>query len=155
MKRCLFMLACLGVAAFLGVKNPVGKDVVAMEPVQTVRIFTDGKEIHLQTDTHAKGSGKTLDAVLRSMHETSPSYVFLDTADFLIIDPELVALLPAMEELLRPSCRICLERGEPDMEKVGAFLNIHKSKITMKDFLAGERKIPVLETNWEGMQLVS
>lgn len=155
MKKWLFLLTCLGVVVFLGVKNPIGRDVAAIEPVQTVRIFKQGDEIVLQTDTDAMGRGETVDDAIRSMHETSPSYVFLDTADFLIIDPELVAMLPALEDLLRPSCRICLEKGEPDMEKAGAFLNIHKSKMTIKDFLAGERKIPVLETNREGMRLVS
>ncbi len=155
MKKWFFFLACLGAVVFLSGKGISGKDVATLEPVQTVRLFTDGEEIFLETDTYAKGSGKTLDDVIRSMHETSSSRVFLDTADYLVIDPELIDLLPAVEDLLRPSCRICLENGKPDMEQVGAFLKIHKPEITLKDYLAGERQLPTLKITGEGMQLVS
>ena len=155
MKKWFFFLACIGAVAVLSGKGLGGKDVATLEPVQTVHLSTDGQKICLQTDTGAKGSGKTLDDALRSMHETSSSRVFLDTADYLIIAPELIDLLPAVEDLLRPSCRICLENGKPDMEQVGAFLKIHKPEITMKDYLAGEHLLPILKITGEEMQLVS
>ena len=155
MKKWIFFLACFGLVAFLSGKGTGGEDVATLEPVQTVRIFTDGEEILLQTDSGAKGRGKTLDEAIRTMHETSSSRVFLDTADYLLIAPELIDLLPAMEQLLRPSCRICVVLDEPDMEQVGAYLTLHKPKYTLKDYLAGSRELPTLKITEEGMRLVS
>ena len=59
-----------------------------------------------------------------------------------------------LEDRLRPSCCVCLEEGQPDMTRVGQFLQIHTPEITMNDYLAGVTDLPTLLTTKEGMQLV-
>jgi len=153
-KKWLFFLACLAVVAALSGEGVAGRDVATLEPVQTVQLAVNGTDIILQTDTDAKGNGKSLETALQDLHETAPAFVFLDTADYLLVDPKLQGLIPSLQDLLRPSCRICLTEGQADMEQVGAFLKIHVPEVTMKDFLAGERGLPTLITNEEGMLLV-
>ncbi len=154
MKKWLFFFACLGIVAALSGEGLAGKDVASLEPVQAVYLAADGQKITVQTDTGAKGSGKNLDSALQNLHETTPALVFLDTADYLLVDPELKYLIPSVQDLLRPSCAICLTKGNPDMEKVGEFLKIHESPITLKDYLAGKRNLPTLKTTGEAMYLV-
>lgn len=155
MKKWLFFLACLGIVAALSGESLAGRDVATLEPVQTVQISSNGRKIVLQTDTGAKGSGKDLDDALQNLHEAASAFVFLDTADYLLVAPELCHLIPSLQDLLRPSCSIILMKGKPDMEKVGAFLKIHEPPVTMKDYLAGVHDLPTLNTTGEEMRLVS
>ena len=154
MKKWLFCLACLGVVAALSGEGLAGRDVATLEPVQTVYLAADGGAITLQTDTGAKGSGKNLDAALENLHQTTSSIVFLDTAEYLLVDPKLTHLIMSMQHSLRPSCRICLVNGQPDVEQSGAFLKTHQPEMTMKDYLAGKSDIPTLKMTGEAMQLV-
>lgn len=154
MKKWLFFLACLGIVAAFSAEGGAGRDVATLEPVQTVWLSSDGGRIVLHADTGAEGAGKNLEDALKNLRETALSYVFLDTADYLLITPELTHLIPSMQNLLRPSCRICLTRDKPDLEKAGGFFKIHKPRVTVKDYLAGVRELPTLKTTGEGMQLV-
>lgn len=154
MKKWLFLLLIFGtVAAFNGGMS-LGTDVAELAPVQSVRVAQFNRYIMVETDTGAWGMGGDLASALVHMEETSPASVFLDTADYLIVAPELLYLLPDLKEVLRPSCGICLERGKTDMERVGQFLQIHEPKITLSDYLAGITDLPTLLTTQEGMQLV-
>ena len=154
MKKWAFFLACFGVVAALSGEGLAGQDVATLEPVQTVYIALEDKKIVLQTDTGAEGSGESVAFAIENLHETTAARVFLDTADYLLVESKLQQWIPSFQDLLRPSCRICLVQGDPDMEQVGAFLKIHKPKIAMKDYLAGDRKLPTLKSGEEGMLLV-
>lgn len=154
MKKWLFFLACLGAVAALSSENHAARDVSTLEPVQTVYLASQGERIVLSTDTGARGNGESLDAALRSLRDTSAAFVFLDTAEYLLVDPNLQHLIPTLQDLLRPSCRICLTEGQPDMNKIGPYLAVHHPSVALKDYLAGDHDLPILKTAGEGMQLV-
>lgn len=154
MKKWLFFLAVLGAVAVISGRTQPGTDVSQMQPVQSVRIAQFNRYITVETDTGAWGMGGDLDAALEHMNASAPAHIFLDTAEYLVIAPELVFLLPDLEDRLRPSCCVCLEEGQPDMTRVGQFLQIHTPEITMNDYLAGVTDLPTLLTTKEGMQLV-
>ena len=155
MKKWLFFVACLGLVAALSGEGLAGQNVENLEPVQTVYLAADGSKIILQTDTGSKGSGNNFEAALMNLQETTPALVFLDTAEYLLVDSRQQHLIAAFQDLLRPSCSVCMVEGQPDMEKVGLYLKVHEPKLTMKDYIAGERDLPTLIVSQEGMQLVS
>ena len=150
MKKVLLSLVCIAAIASLG----AGRDVAQLEPVQTVYLGMRDGYICLQTDTGAWGVGDDVESTLKNTHQTTAAFVFLDTADYLLITPELTHLLPSLQDLLRPSCRICLTADEPNLVYASTYLTIHKPAVTLKDYLAGERELPTLKTRGEGMQLV-
>lgn len=155
MKKWLFFLACFAIVALLGGERLAGRDVAKLEPVQTVYLTNQGDEIVLQTDTGAKGQGESVEEALCDLQETTPGFVFLDTADYLLITEGQCHLIVELEGVLRPSCCICLVTEQPDMESVGAFLQIHQPETTLKDYLAGQQALQILLTGEEGMRLVS
>lgn len=155
MKKWLFFLACFAAVALLGGEGLAGRDVAKLEPVQTVCLSSEGGKIVLQTDTGAKGQGESLEAALHHLQETTAGFAFLDTADYLLVTESQRQLLPQLEELLRPSCRICRVSELPDLELVGAFLQIHQPEVTLKDYLAGQQTLQTLLVGEEEMRLVS
>jgi hypothetical protein len=155
LKRWLWYIGIVVAVAVLSGKPSVGKDVGKLQPVQVVRLFCPQGRVCLETDTGDLGSGDSLKDALADMKNTTPGEVFLDTADFLIVSPECVDLLPAMMQYLRPSCSVCIEKGKPDMERVGLYLQNHSPDITLMQYRAGVRNLRTLAT-WEGrMCLVS
>jgi hypothetical protein len=60
-----------------------------------------------------------------------------------------------MTTYLRPSCGVCLEDGETDLEQVGLFLRQHTPEITLMKYRAGDRALQTLVTREGRMHLVS
>lgn len=155
MKRWLWYVLIIGAVAVLSGKSSAGKDIGTLQPVQAVRLSCLRAQVCVETDTGDVGVGEDLKAALEGMKQSASGEIFLDTADYLIISPACVDLLPAMTAYLRPSCAVCLEEGETDMEQVGQFLQQHTPEITLMEYRSGERDLQTLVT-WEGrMHLVS
>ena len=75
------------------------------------------------------------------------AYIFLDTADYLVIAREAIPLLPRLWEILRPATQVCLGTGaEPEAAR---FLSAHKPGVTLNDIRAGMEALPAL-TQAEG-----
>lgn len=155
MKRWLWYLLVIAAVAALSGKNPSGTDVGRLQPVQVVRVSSTAGQILIQTDTGDLGQGETLKEAFEDMKNTASSKVFLDTADYLILSPKCKSLLPALMEYLRPACSVCLEDGEPDLEQVGKFLEVHDPKLTLMRYRAGQRELKTLVTREGRMELVS
>lgn len=154
MKRWLWLAAgALAVAALSGQRS-AGTDVGHLQPIQVVRV-TRAEKIVIDTDTGELGMGQTLPDAFENLGNTAPGQVFLDTAEYLILAPDCVALLPELNRYLRPSCRVCLEEGGADIAKAGAYLEAHPPSVTLAQWRAGEDNLPALITLEGRMELVS
>lgn len=109
----------------------------------------------METDTGDFGIGDSLKAALTDMKRSASAEIFLDTADYLIVSPGCVDLLPAMMQYLRPSCAVCMEDGETDMKQIGMYLQQHSPDITLMHYRAGQRDLPTLVTREGRTHLVS
>lgn len=154
MKKWLFFLIILVAVAFLPKLQNAGTDVAQLLPVQTVAITRQGGQIVLRTDTVASGVGEDFTEALENLHATTPARVFLETAEYLLIDPALLNLLPSLLNDLRPSCRVCKLEGEGDLTLVGDYLRIHQPKSALLACLSDPAQIPTLKLTREGMNLV-
>lgn len=154
MKRWAIYLLLFAAAAALGTSSFTGTDVGELLPVEAVRVSVREGEILLETDTGDSGRGADFTAALRDLKESAPGNLFLETADYLILAPESEPFLEELYGCLRPSCGVCVEDGETDMESVGQFLSAHKPETTLRDWRNGSENLPVLRTREGRMELV-
>lgn len=155
MKRWLCYLCALAAVVGLGSNGSAGKDIGKLQPVQVVYMTCKNGRVLLQTDTGDWGQGDALVDALQNMKASSSREVFLETADYLLLSPECESLLPAVTDLLRPSCALCLIDGQPDMGQVGAYLQLHSPHTTLVQYRAGDRQLQTLVTQEGRMELVS
>lgn len=155
MKRWLYYLGTVAAVAALSAEPSAGSDIGKLQPVQVVCITVSDGQVTVRTDTEDRGTGETLAAAVSNMQETATGEVFLETADHLLLAPDCQFLLRDVMTLLRPSCSLCWMEGEPEMEDIGLFLQIHAPETTLKDYRAGIRSVQTLRTQNGRMQLVS
>lgn len=155
MKRWVWYVVIIGVVAALSGKSTAGEDIGTLQPVQTVRLSCVRGQVCMETDTGDVGVGEDLKSALEDMKGSASGEIFLDTADYLIISPACIDLLPAMNAYLRPSCAVCMEEGETSMEQVGLFLQQHTPETTLMKYRAGDRNLQTLVTREGRMHLVS
>jgi hypothetical protein len=80
--------------------------------------------------------------------------VFLDTAEYLLVEPGAEIWLPQLQQYLRPSCNICYVTADMDLKLAGKYLQNHGPKLTLAKYEAGERRLPYLITEEGRMKLV-
>lgn len=155
MKRWLWYIGLAAAVAFLSGKQPAGKDIGKLQPVQAVRLTCAGEQVRMETDTGDFGEGENVQAALEDMKRSASGEIFLDTADYLIVSPDCLELMPSVASYLRPSCAVCVEDGEPDMGRIGSYLQNHTPDVTLKKYRAGLRDMQTLVTREGRMRLVS
>lgn len=148
---CALILAAVPVLSFGGFG---GEDVGKLRPVQVVELRAENGGVQLLTDSNDLGIGEDVAQAINNMNETSPSKVFLDTADYLLVNPGAETWLPQLYQYLRPSCNVCYVTAEVDLKQVGRYLQLHEPKLTLIQYQAGERRLPYLISDEGRMKLV-
>ena len=155
MKKWPWYLGALVLIGVLGWEPFQGTDVARLQPVEVVCVTVEGNTVTVWTDTGDLGQGADPQAAFEDLKQTTAGQVFLETADFILVNEEAAELLPLLGEYLRPACGVCLVADAVDMEKVGDFLDVHSPDVTLQDCRAGEQTLPRLTVNEERMELVS
>lgn len=154
MKKWIFCALVLAVIPVLSFGGLGGEDIGKLQPVQVVAVSNRGENVQLLTDTADLGCGRNVDQAVANMKETSSYSIFLDTAEYLLVETGAEIWLSQLQEYLRPSCNICLVTGEVDPEQAGAFLQLHEPGFTMTHYEAGEGRLPYLIFEEGRMKLV-
>lgn len=155
MKRWAWLLPLAAAIILLNGQPSPARDVALLQPVQVIRVSDENPLIKVETDTGEWGSGTTLAEAMAQLKATALAEIFFDTADYLLITPEALWLIPQLGEYLRPGCAVCVERGEADLAQVGDFLKIHRPQITLSNYQAGDHALPELQVQEGRMVLVS
>ncbi len=145
----------LAAVILLGGKGGTGTDIAQLRPVEVVVVGQKDGQIRIQTDTGDGGIGPDVTMAIDNLKNTAPAEIFLDTAEYLLIERECLGELPNLMNHLRPSCGVCILEGEPDLEQTARYLNIHPPKVTLSRYQAGERRLEVLVIKEGVMELVS
>ena len=130
MKRWLYLAAALGAIGILSRLPHPSRDISKLEPVQAVYLYLEAGELHIETDTGDQGSGLTLTEATDDLKAKSDSEIFLETAEFLILAPN-VPIAPDFYEHLRPNCRVCTTAEKPDLPAAAQYLSLHTPKTTL------------------------
>jgi len=132
MKRWPWYLCALLLIAVLGWMPFEGSDVAKLKPVEVVRIERKDSIIMVQTDTGDSGQGQDLPSAFADLKQRTAGQVFLETADYLLIDTEAEPLLPELTAWLRPACGVCICNVPVELEQVALFLNTHSPANTLQ-----------------------
>ncbi len=153
MKKIAIFVA-LAVAAALGSSLFPASDVAKLEPVEVIRIQMDRGQILVETDTGQFGRGADLQRAFEDLKNRASGDVFLDTADYVILTEGSRGQIAGLLDFLRPACKVCLEQGTADLQKVAGFLDTHKPELTIMDCQGGQVDLPALVTKEGRMELV-
>lgn len=144
MKRWIIYIAVLAGAGFFGASAFHGTDIAELAPVEVVWLSDNGGQVYLHTDSDNIGWGENVTAALADMKAAAPGSIFLETADYLIVEVGAEELLAQVYDILRPSCKICVAQGMPDLKAAAAFLDAHEPAVTLRQRQAGRNDLPLL-----------
>ncbi len=130
-----------------------GTDVAKLEPVELVYVDSRQGEYYICTDTGQQGRGNTAAKAVADLKATASGRVFLGTAEHLLVTPSAQKSIGKFAPYLRPDCSVALAQGEPDMEKAAPFLDAHDPGVTLNDYRAGRKILPVLRMEEGRMHL--
>lgn len=124
MKKWLYLLAAAAALAVLSRLPHPARDISKLDPVRAVYISMEAGALHIQTDTGDRGSGPTLTAAEADLRSGGAKEVYLETAEYLILDPH-VPIAEDFFAILHPDCRVCFSREAPDLPTAADYLATH------------------------------
>ena len=154
MKKWILYLVILAAIPILSYGGFGGEDVGEFYPVQTVMISPAKEAVRILTDGGQLGEGKDINSAMENLHSTATARVFLDTADYLLLEPGMEKWLPQLKQYFRPSCCVCTVSMAVDPSEATAYLQLHQPNLTLTQYEAGEKRLPTLIYNEGRMTLV-
>ena len=130
MKKWLYPAALLAAIGILSRLPHPAKDITALKPVRAVALYLDGERLQIETDTGDSGSGAALADAYSDMKSKADGEIFLDTAEFLILPPD-VPITAEFYEIFRPACKLVFSDTPPDLETISDYLAIHTPEMTL------------------------
>lgn len=141
MKRWLLYGILFVAAVFIPVDST---DVGKLHPVQAVSIGYQNEQVVLKTDTGEIGRGETPELALENLKQTAPAIIYLDTAEFLLVEENALEFVTAMGEFLKSNVRICMITPEVEVDKAAKYLRVH-GKLTKLKQWKPQQNLPVLQ----------
>ena len=145
MKRILIYVLILLTVLVLPTK---GMDVSKLQPVQTIAVSCDGEKWVIRTDTDDVGVGTSVEDAFENLMETTPAVIYLDTADYLLLQDNAVTAIDVLRSRLKDSVVLYLYRGDPDLKAVSKYLSVHGEKTKLKHWNRTV-KLPILDCTTE------
>lgn len=139
MKKGLFLISILAaIGIFSHLPHPA-RDIAGLKPIRAVYLRMDREGIAMETDTGDSGFGQTLAETANDLKSKADGEIFLDTAEFLLLDP-LVPITEEFFQILRPTCKVVYTMDKPDMKTVSDYLSIHPPGITLAQLRAAAQR---------------
>lgn len=154
MKKWIVYVLALAAIPVLSFGGLGGEDVGKLSPVQAVMLRSEEDGLRILTDGGQTGWGKDVTSAMEDLNETSSARVFLDTADYLLLEPGTEVWLTQLKQHLRPSCSVCFVSAPVDLTEAATYLQLHQPSLTLTQYEAGERELPTLIYNEGRMTLV-
>lgn len=140
MKRLALYALILAVVWIVPVERT---DVAKLRPIEVIAVYQTVDGVILQTDTDDFGTGSNVLAALADMHQTSPSVIYLDTAEYLLIGQGAEGAAKELHNELKKSIKICSMKGKIHLQDAADYLDIHGQLPTMRQWNTGEL-LPIL-----------
>lgn len=140
MKRIL-LYALLMAAALLA---PVERaDVGKLRPIETVSVYRENDWVVLRTDTDDVGIGTTAIQALKNMKDSASGIIYLDTAEYLLIDKEAQDVAEELRDVLKGKVQLCLATKEIEPLDATKYLSAHGGLPQMRNWKTGQ-ELPAL-----------
>ena len=144
MKHWVWYLVGLLVASTVFGQPFTATDVAKLQPVQVIAVSADADCVTVQTDTGDAGFGATLADALSDLMRTTPGYVFLETAQYLLVTQTAEPLLGEQSFYLRPGCSVYMLQDDLELTEIAPYLSAHNSNATLRDCVEGACLLPRL-----------
>lgn len=118
-------------------------DVGKLQPVEVVAIYSESGQIVLQTDTGDTGWGADAAQALKDLKETAAAVVYLDTAEYLLVQKDIQQYIEPIRKDLKRSVKVCLTDGLLDLKQAGKYLGVHGDCPKLRDWKSGDN-LPIL-----------
>jgi len=149
MKRIIIYIVVLAALIAVPIK---GTDVGRLKPVEVVFVYEDGGKTVIETDTGDKGQGSSAEDALQNLEDTTAGYIYLDTAEYLVITEEAEETIEQLRPKLKQSLQMCYGETSIDLTKVARFLPAHGRLPQLKHWKSGVH-LPKLTCFDERMKL--
>ena len=136
-------IAVVAIVALLIVTPFRGSDIAKLAPVEVVWLAEEEGQVLLVTDTDDIGRGADVMEALSDMRATSTGTIFLDTADYLIVESGAEKFLEQVAVVLRPSCMLCRAGQMPNLKEAAGFFSVHQWDVTLRQWQNERRELPL------------
>ena len=130
MKRLLLYMCALALLLLAD----RGTDIGSLRPVELVRLREWNGLLILETDTGDCGWGMTIAQTVAKLKETTPGQIYLDTADFLLLEEGTERYLPLIAEYLKRNTRVVYGARDVGLQDAAAYLRVHKPTSRIKEW---------------------
>ena len=113
-------------------------DVGKLRPVEVIALAEENGTVTVCTDTGDWGEGASLREAMDNLRDTTPGVVYLDTAEYLLLETEVTAW-EDLGEMLKESVRVCAAQRGISLEGSGAYLDIHRPDCKLGDGIAYQK----------------
>ncbi len=134
MKRLICYCVLLAILLIVPV---TGVDVARLRPVEVVHLYQDGSQIVIETDTKDTGVGHDALSAFQNLVETTAGYIYLDTAEFFLIDKNVQEQGELLRPMLKEKVFVCFAQPKIDLEEAARFLPAHGTFPQLRDWENG------------------
>lgn len=120
-----------------------GTDVGKLIPVEVAAISEADGVVSIHTDTGDSGQGQTLEAAIADLKASALGIIYLDTAEYLLLEAGTEHHLNTVERHLKPAVRLCYAREGIDLEAAANFLSVHEPDVTLRT-VSDSNSIPTI-----------
>lgn len=146
MKQWLWLPLIVIIFAMVGWLPLKATDVGQLKPVEVVCVGSKGDTVYILTDTDDCGFGKDLSEALEDLKKTTSGYVFLETAEYILLGKSAENMAEELREHFRSGCNVCFVNGEVPLKDAAAFLRVHVPSVTLQQWQVGGIAPDILQT---------
>ena len=141
MKKVLLLIIAIIIAGMAELLPFGGTDIAKLHPVEVVLITNRGGAVYVEADTGIFGSGENMQLALSDLILSASGSVFLETANYVLIDERYPGLLKEIGDYFRPACQLYYYAGEGKLNNIGKYLETHPSTASVLTYRQGGSKI--------------
>lgn len=108
-----------------------GTDVGKLRPIEVVAISETDGLVAINTDTGDRGIGETLDAAIEDMKAAASGIIYLDTAEYLLLEKGMETHLNAMEGHIKKGIHLSYATEKLPLEGIADFLSVHRPNVKL------------------------
>ena len=117
MKWTLYLAALLGAILIPIRRTDVGK----LQPIEVIALSEKNGTVRLETDTEDSGEGYTIEEAVADLKQTTPGVVYLDIAEYLLLEPGCEEHLDELQVWLKGSTLVCMKEGTMDLKDAAKY----------------------------------
>ncbi|MBE6944122.1 MAG: hypothetical protein E7453_07705 [Ruminococcaceae bacterium] len=141
MKKVLLLAAVIIIAWMVRLLPFSGTDIGKLHPVEAVLITNRDGVVYVETDTGIFGSGENMALALSNLILSASGSVFLETANYVLIDWRYPELLQEIGNYFRPACQLYYYTGVGKLNNIGKYLETHPSTASILTHRQGGSEI--------------